>query len=329
MVFSFAFPPRRCPRESVPFTRASSRKRLARWMSPLIALALLSTSAASSAKDDKKKEDGKAQKASKTSKEDEKEKAPKDDPAETSSTTTDEASASASLSSGELSDEPLTGEAAAAHGPGNTIIFFDGGIRAGNGTLLQRETVGRLEQEENTDVRSVGPMFHAGVLTKLFWQFRVGVAFGYGFNYALKERLTPQEREQEQEPQIWVLGQLHTVDARLEFSQRLGDGFFVVATPRGGLSMIGVGEDLKALTNELEGSHVVRQGPRLGILLGGDVGVRYMFRPWFSLRLTGGYSYTLQSLLKATRRGDAADSDRTWRSSMARFGSNLAMEASF
>jgi hypothetical protein len=219
-----------------------------------------------------------------------------------------------------------------ADGPGNTIVFFDGGIRSGLGTLLQRDVIGRFEEEENTDVKSLGPMFHAGLLTKLFWKFRIGVGVGYGFNYTLKERLTKTEREQlgeNEEVPSWVLGQLHTVDARLEFSQRLGDGFWLVATPRGGLSMIAVGEDLKAETAQYEDSHVVRQGPRLGVLMGGDIGFRYMLRQWFSFRITGGYSYTLQGLLKANRRGDAADSDHVWRTSMARFGSNLALEASF
>jgi hypothetical protein len=281
----------------------------------------------SKARDDKAAQEEKAEPEAKEKADAPEEEAALDEPVDNDTGASSE-SASASASASVGAGAP-TGAAAAAVGPGNTIIFFEGGVRSDVGTLLQRETVGRLETETLTDVKALGPMFHVGLLTKIFWQFRLGVGFGYGFNYTLKERQTPTEREQELEQQTYAIGQLYTIDGRLEFSQILGDGFFVLVTPRGGLSMIGVGEDLKALANELEGSHVVRQGPRMGFLIGGDVGVRYMLRPWFSLRLTGGYSYTHQSLLKATRRGDAADSDRSWRMMMARFGTNLALEASF
>lgn len=271
-------------------------------------------------KDDKEQKDADADESKKDSDEGE------ETPAEEASSGSAGTDASLSVSS---ADDAAGSD---ADGPGNTIVFFDGGIRSDLGTLLQRDVVGRFEEEETFDVKSLGPMFHAGFLTKLFWKFRIGVGVGYGFNYTLKERLTKTEREQlgeNEEVPTWTLGQLHTVDARLEFSQRLGDGFWLVVTPRGGLSMIAIGEDLKAETAQYEDSHVVRQGPRLGILAGGDIGFRYMLKQWFSLRLTGGYSYTLQSLLKANRRGDAADSDHVWRSSVARFGSNLALEASF
>lgn len=245
------------------------------------------------------------------------------EPAAESEETAEEEAASGEV---ELDSAPA---ASGVVGPGNTIFFIDAGLRSDLGTLLQRDVVGRFEQEENFDVKSVGPLFHVGLLTKLFWQFRLGVGLGYGFNYTLKERLTQFEEEQEQEPQVWVLGQLHTVDLRLEFSQHLADAFWLVATPRGGLSMIAVGEDLKRETDQYEDSHVVRQGPRLGLVLGGDIGIRYMLTPWFSFRVTGGYAYTMQSLLKASRRGDAADSDHVWRTAGSRVQTSLGAEASF
>ena len=215
-----------------------------------------------------------------------------------------------------------------------TIMFLDAGLRSDLGLLYMRSRIGRFEEAEDFDIKAFGPMVHVGILTQFFWKFRIGAALGYGFNYRLTERLTKFEKEQledQENPELteWVLGQLYTADVRLEFSQELADKVWLVLTPRGGIQAVIVGDDLEAQTESYEDSYNVRQGPQLGLIGGFDIGGRYMLSDWFSLRLTGGYAYFSQGLLRAKRRGDAADADFMWRMRGTRIGGNLAMEAHF
>lgn len=214
-----------------------------------------------------------------------------------------------------------------------TIMFLDAGLRSDLGLLYMRSRIGRLQEAEDFDIKSFGPIVNVGILTQFFWKFRIGAALGYGFNYRLTERLTKFEKEQQegqdQDQVEWVLGQLYTADVRLEFSQELADKVWLVLTPRGGIQAVLVGDDLKDQTEAYEDSYNVRQGPQLGLLGGFDIGARYMLTDWFSLRLTGGYAYFSQGLLRAKRRGDAADADFLWRMRGTRVGGNLAMEAHF
>lgn len=206
------------------------------------------------------------------------------------------------------------------------IVFIDGGVRSDLGTFVQKETVGRAENEEVTDIRAFGPMLHVGFLGSLGRHFRLGGAFGYGANYTLVERLEP---DNDQDPDRFEMGQLITADVRLEWNQRLSGPLFVVVTPRVGVSMISAGETLKEEISSLQDSHNVTKGPRLGFVAGANAGVRYHVEDWFSLQVAAGYGYTMQSLLRATRRGDAADSKRVWRSSGSRLSGLVGLEAHF
>lgn len=229
--------------------------------------------------------------------------------------------------------DPSSAAATAAHagtiGPGNTIFFIEGGLRNDLGTFKTSEVVGRLENEEVTDVHALGPMFHFGFLTKIFGDFRAGAAIGYGMNATMKERPTAEEKDNPDfQPEEFRFGQLITGDLRVEYSKHLGDRFWLTLTPRGGLSIIQVGEDLRDETEALVDSHFVRK-PRLGFVIGGDIGTRYQINEWFGARASFGLAYAAQSYLKATRNGDAADSDRSWSSSTSRMSWGLAAEASF
>lgn len=226
------------------------------------------------------------------------------------------------------SGEP-SAKSPARSGPGKTIVFIEGAVRSDLGTLTEKETVGRLEEEIPMDVKAMGPMFTFGFLTQLFKNVRVGGAVGYGMNLKMVERPTPEQEENEDfEPQEVRFGQQITLDARVEFSPHLGDKFWLVVMPKGGISIIQVGEDLRVATDALEDSHNIRK-PRMGVILGGDLGVRYQYNEWFGVRGTFGLAYWGQSYLKATRNGDAADSDRSLSSSASRMSWGLATEVSF
>lgn len=219
-----------------------------------------------------------------------------------------------------------TGESDSTPLERSSIVFMDGGIRSDLGTLVRKETVGRLESEEITDVRAFGPLLHIGFMGSLSRHFRLGGAFGYGTNYTLVERLEPDD---ESDPDRFEMGQLLSADVRLEWSQHLTGPLFLVVTPRLGVTMISAGETLKNATNALESSHNVMKGPRLGFIAGANAGVRYHFEDWFSMQFAAGYGYTMQSLLRATRRGDVADSKHVWRTSASRLTGLMGLEAHF
>lgn len=214
--------------------------------------------------------------------------------------------------------------------PGESIVFFDAGIRSDVGTSIRKDTVGRASVTDDAeDIKSFGPLIHGGFLTSISDHFRVGGAFGYGFNYTLVERLTKEQKQNGNEPDRTQVGQLITADMRLEWNQRLSGPIWLTVTPFGGVTMIAVGDDLKEATEALDGSHNVSKGPRLGFIAGAELGVRYQLSNWLGLKFGGAYGYTLQSLLKATRSGDVADSKRIWRFQASRLTGSVGVEASF
>jgi len=209
----------------------------------------------------------------------------------------------------------------------STLFFLNLGIRHDLGTFTQKETVGRASVvDDTTDIYAFGPLMQLGLLFPVANRLRVGGAFGYGFNYTLTER---QPGPNDGEPNRTQLGQLMTVDLRAEWNPHLGGPVSLILAPIATLTMIAAGGELKDVTNSLAESHNVWKGPRLGWAAGAEAGVRYMITPWFSLKLAGGYAYTMQSVLHATRQGDAADSKRVWRATASRITGLLGAEAHF
>lgn len=220
--------------------------------------------------------------------------------------------------------------AASSDGPGDTIVFVDAGIRSDLGTFVIKETVGRATiTDESQDSQAFGPLMHAGFLTRIAKQMRLGGAFGYGFKYTIVEDLTDEQEDNEQEPNRTEIGQLLTLDVRLEWDQQLSGPLWLTVTPIVGMTAILAGGELEEATNQLEGSHNTSKGPRLGFIGGGELGVRYQYNSWFSFRVAGGWGYTFQSLLSASMNADVGDSKRTWRLQSSRLSAALALESSF
>ncbi len=207
------------------------------------------------------------------------------------------------------------------------LFFVDGAFRHDSGRLAQRERKGRAEQEQNTDIKAFGPLFHFGALKKVGKYVGVGAAFGYGADYNLSERLSKEQRENDEEPERYRMGQLLSLDARLEWSGHVSDKVAIAITPLAGITTVLAGGALRAATDAVDDSHFV--GPRLGFVVGGDLGVRYYFNHWFSLKGGVGFNYFVQQLLHAKARGETADSKVTWKVSASRMTGVLAFEASF
>ncbi len=208
-----------------------------------------------------------------------------------------------------------------------SIFFFEGGVRHDLGTFTQRETVGRaVVTDETMDMYALGPFFRMGLLFPLANRFRLGAAFGYGFNYTITER---KEGPNDDDPNRTQLGQLITADLRAEWNPLLHGPLSLILSPIATLTAISPGGELKETTDSLAESHNTWKGPRFGWAFGAEAGLRYMFKDWFSFKLVGGYAYTNQGLLRASRKGDAADSKRVWKATASRITVLFGTEAHF
>lgn len=199
----------------------------------------------------------------------------------------------------------------------NFLVFLEGGFRYDLGNFSRRSRVGRNEQVSNDAVRAFDPAFHVGFLSRMDDTLRMGAAFGYLGNYDTANNNT-------------ILGQMLTLDWRLELSVQLEDKIWLIATPRLGVSAIlpsGVLQD-RISANQRFG-YDTWGGPRWGFLAGADAGVRYGVNDWFSLRATVGYTFAMSFLLDSSASTELVSASQNWQVQASRLGGNLGLEASF
>ena len=160
-------------------------------------------------------------------------------------------------------------------------------------------------------------MDRKSLLSRLDDSWRLGGSFGYAGNYSVGG-------------QDGSLGQQLTLDFRVEWTGHLTGAFWLLGAPRIGVSTIipaGILQD-RIDQNQRFGFNTL-SGPRLGFLIGGDVGVRYMVNNWFSLRGTVGYVYNMHFLINSTASGELVDASQSWTVSASRLSGNLGLEVAF
>lgn len=196
------------------------------------------------------------------------------------------------------------------------LLFLEGGFRYDLGNFSRRENVGRNEQTNNGEVSTVDPMFHLGFLKRLDDSFRMGAAFGYGGNYSAGNNQ--------------LLGQLLTLDWRMEGSVRVEEKLWLLATPKLGAQVLIPGGLLQDRISENQRfGYDTWSGPRYGFLLGVDAGARYQVNDWFSLRGTVGYAWGMIFLLDSQASSDLVSASQTWQLQTSRLSGNVGIEVSF
>ncbi len=229
--------------------------------------------------------------------------------------------ASASAQEGSDGHDSSTASSPSKSGDGGTgknmLVFADGGVRYDLGNFSRDERVGRNEDSQNDDIRSWGLPIHVGLMSRLDDNWRMGAVFGYGFNYDIDNDGD-------------LLGQLLTLDLRLEWTAPLSDSWWVIGGPKMGLSTIIPGGILRERIDENQRvGYSTVSGPRLGFLVGVDAGVRYRVNDWFSFRGTIGYLYTMHFLLNSTASSEAVTAKQVWRAAASRVSGVLGVEAAF
>lgn len=228
---------------------------------------------------------------------------------------TEEVSADTEAASPEENTDP---EAPICVTPGRKwAIFVDGGFRWDTGNSSRRSQVGDDVTNQNDNISALGPMFHLGVMHRKSPHFRMGGALGYGTNHDLNNNNL-------------LIGQLLTVDYRLEWSAPLSPDLFIVGAPRVGVSLVlpsGVLAD--RISQYQAAGYDTWSGPRYGFLLGLDAGVRYEASSWLSLRATVGYAWGLHFLLDSKAEGETVSASHSWQIQASRLSGNLGLEVAF
>ena len=196
------------------------------------------------------------------------------------------------------------------------LLFLEGGFRYDLGNFSRRENVGRNETTNNDSVSTVDPMFHLGFLKRLDDSFRMGAAFGYGGNFSAGNNQ--------------LLGQLLTLDWRIEGSVRVEEKLWLIATPKLGAQVLIPGGLLQDRISENQRfGYDTWSGPRYGFLVGVDAGVRYQVNDWFSLRGTVGYAWGMFFLLDSSASSEFVSASQTWQLQSSRLSGNVGIEVSF
>jgi hypothetical protein len=196
-------------------------------------------------------------------------------------------------------------------------FFFDGGFRWDTGNSSRRSQVGDDITNQNDNITALGPMFHLGLMHRKNPHFRMGGALGYGANHDLNNNNL-------------LIGQLLTVDYRLEWSAPLAPDLSIVGAPRVGVSLVlpsGVLAD--RISQYQSAGYDTWSGPRYGFLLGLDAGVRYQMSSWLSLRATVGYAWGMHFLLDSKAEGETVSASHSWQIQASRLSGNLGLEIAF
>lgn len=196
-------------------------------------------------------------------------------------------------------------------------VFLEGGFRWDSGNSARRDQIGEDVNDQNDAVSSLGPMFHLGLMIRQSPHFRMGGALGYGANYDLNN-------------QDLLIGQLVTVDYRLEWSAPLTAKLFILGQPRVAASLVIPGGMLADRISEYQAAgYDTWGGPRYGFLFGLEAGVRYQTNDWLSLRATVGYGWGMHFLLDSKAEGATVSGSHSWQVQASRVSGNLGIEAAF
>lgn len=231
--------------------------------------------------------------------------------ATTTSASTEGAAASADASATGEAAAPLVGPSSGQH-----LIFVEGGFRQDLGTFSRRDVVGDNVQANRDEVDTFGPMFHIGFLERVAHRVRLGGAFAYGGNYNYNGNN--------------LLGQLLTLDFRVELGIPVAPKWAIMGTPRFGLSMLIPGGQLAdRIYDNQQAGYDTWSGPRYGFIVGADVGARYALTSWLSARATLGYAWHIMLLLNTHASDGEISASQSWTVQASRISGNLGLEVTF
>lgn len=199
-------------------------------------------------------------------------------------------------------------------------FVLEGAMRIDVQRLDRYDRVNRLVEDESDSARALGGSLYLGLMFGMRDNLRVGGGFGWGGSLAVD----PDGGE------AIGLGQLLFLDVRLDVLLPVKRDLSIILTPSVGASIIAPGEELREVINmSRNGGFNTWRGPRLGLMVGADAGVRWEAASWFALRGTLGYLWSWSPLLRSSAESDFASAEREWTLTTHRLRIAVGAEVTF
>lgn len=182
-------------------------------------------------------------------------------------------------------------------------FVLEGAFRVDVQRLDRYDRVNRLVEDESDSGRLPAGSLYLGLMFGIRDNVRLGGGFGWGGSL----EVDPDGQE------AIGMGQLLFLDLRLDVLLPVKRGLDIILTPNVGASIIAPGEELREVINaSRNGGFNTWRGPRLGIMVGADAGVRWAAASWFALRVTLGYQWSWSPLLRSSAQSEFATAEREW-----------------
>lgn len=199
-------------------------------------------------------------------------------------------------------------------------FVLEGAMRVDVQRLDRYTRVNRLETDDSDSARALGGSLYLGLMFGIRDNMRLGGGFGWGGSLAVD----PDNGD------TVGMGQLLLLDVRLDILLPVKDDISIVLTPRLGASIIAPGDELREFINSSRNAgYNTWRGPRLGLMVGADAGVRWEAASWFALRGTLGYVWSWSPLLRSSAESNFASAEREWTLTTHRLRIAVGAEVTF
>jgi hypothetical protein len=199
-------------------------------------------------------------------------------------------------------------------------FVLEGAMRIDVQRLDRYDRVNRLVEDESDSARALGGSLYLGLMFGMRDNLRIGGGFGWGGSL----EVDPEGGD------AIGMGQLLFLDIRLDVLLPVKRDLFIILTPSVGASIIAPGDELREVINmSRNGGFNTWRGPRLGLMVGADAGVRWEAASWFALRGTLGYLWSWSPLLRSSAESNFASAEREWTLTAHRLRIAIGAEVTF
>ena len=218
-------------------------------------------------------------------------------------------------------DAPALRERRSSDGEDAPNAFvLEGAMRVDVQRLDRYQRTNRVVRDESDSGRDVFGSLYLGLMFGISDNIRLGGGFGWGGSLTVN----PDEGD------TVGLGQLLFLDVRLDVLLPVKRGLSVILTPSVGATIIAPGDELRTAINDARNTgYNTWRGPRFGLAVGADAGVRWEAASWFALRGTVGYAWSWSPLLRSTAESDVATAELDWTLTTHRLRIAVGCEVTF
>lgn len=197
-------------------------------------------------------------------------------------------------------------------------LYFD------DGTSNEQFTAGQVSDSETDDLSSDGLFAgSATFLSRVLEHVRVGGTFRYFGSYSYA-------RDEDEDADPVELGQLMELTGRAEYLVPLVESLELVGGVEAGLALLipagRLADEIDSLQNQGYDTWSV---PRIGYVIGPQLGARYMLAEWLALRGDVALQWQRLILLDSHAEAGGVEGERDWTVDWMRVRAGIAAEVVF